>query len=209
MRRRDFRNYSHIQERAEELLADSILRYENGDEANSPSKRLYHSVLKLYAVMGDATSAEDVVARMQKLDENGYKNMKPDFTTYTELITAYAKSPSAHRADLRATELIRNMIKAGDETLMPNAYTFSNYLLVISRSKGGSVANKLKLIQWAMNEYERISNKKTNKFVLNNVIKDCSTCGIESDPALGQQAFQIASTAFTKLHKNSDGKVQS
>lgn len=193
-----------ILDRAKILLHDSLKRFKEGDQNMAPHNRLFTSIIRAFAHCGEPGLANEVLMMSEDYFKQGYKDSKPDASTYTGVITAYAKSrqPDAH---LKAEDLIHYMINSRDPVLLPNSYSFSNYLVALSNSQYSQKGDKAKK---AMEIFDSLYPFRIETHMLNNVMKVCSMCRNDQTDSR-KIAFQTAAMAFTKLHKNEDGLVRS
>ena len=193
-----------VLKRANELLDDSLDRFEKGEDNMAPHKRLFTSIIRAYAFCGEPELATRVLKLSKDYYAEGCKSSKPDSSLYTEVIVALAKSrrPDVH---WKAEKILQFMIDSNDPELLPNSYSFSNYLVTLSNSDYLWKGLKAK---WAFENFNVLYPSCVETHLFNNVIKVCSICGGDESESK-RVAFQTGAMAFKKLHQNDDGNVKS
>jgi len=135
--------------------ADYILEKMNSElEYIKPNRYSIGFVLNGYARLGNVKRVEQLLALMQRLHDNGQKNIRPNYVDFTALIHAYSKSKQLDR--MTQVESILHMMeeayeKNGDTQLQPNIYTYTNVMKVCMTVQGTKEKKKKSfLFTWAI-----------------------------------------------------------
>ena len=190
---------------AEIILREMLERFYNGDERFLPHQKTFCQIINAW---GQCADGEDFPVRramalidlMEKLYNDGIRELKPDMITYSSVIDTVARSGLPNGSDLAfdLIEKIENLYLAGDKAMKPNAKTYSGVFLSLINSR--QQGNHLK----AQDIIDRMNKLgvEVNAFSYNYAI-NCASNAVDESDKVKMEAFKVALHAFASLRRSS------
>lgn len=206
-------------QKVESLLLEMQRQYEGTKDSRiRPNFRTYTAVITAWSRTIHSTSAlraEELLFQMEEqhaqLVASGEEvtfRIKPNYRTYTAVITAWARSrdPTKPQRAVRLLKRMNDMYKAGDETVRPNSHAFNSVIEACATLRG-TFEQQGGALKVAFAVYKSIQSMKGEDAT--NVTYSTLLKATEQLMTAGDERNQIATVVFEKAKKEGmvDGEV--
>ena len=198
------RNRLRCAKRAEQLLAEMLKRYNDGEHDVQPDVRTWAALLRAWARSGSPDAAENaqrVLDRLEKLHENEETPVRPNYVCYTTVMGAWGHSTKKGSLD-KMEEILKTMEQRYEETLeadiRPNTISYVTAIdAFVRRNEKGAVQRAQATVDRMITLYSKgLGHVRPTRIVFNTLIHAWSKSKARDAAQKAERIFRWMETQY-------------